>query len=983
MATIRPSIYIGLGGTGILAISKTKKMYEDAYGKGNIPEQIAFAAVDFDLTMENDKNLATEMKDDFISLRNMSSSPKQLYNVGSQQGEYAWMFPANSRFIGDRISDGASQVRTYGRFLTEMITSSIDRRIADCITQVKNIQNSFEHDEEKNQPIDVHIAMSLSGGTGAGSFINVAHLIRDKYHNQVNLIGYGVLHSVFRTMDPSTNKSPRVVANAYSAILDLDYLMEASNDNPVKVTFMDTSKELKQPLYDEFYVVDNETENGKRVDDIKKLCEVLGTCLFVAGGEMGSKIKSGQSNTGWKNGNFNISPKIGWVQSLGACQVVYKGELLSEIYGLKAALEIIRKLRHRDADIQQKSVNWTEEVGIREDGGDEHNQMIDSIYSPQKISAIKLPRLDIKDSMTEIKAAVNKYINTLVDFPSDKDIKTKNNKITDDLFNKVTGLLNAENGIGNSLGFLDSLNSLLTKFKNEMESERSVYEKKQTETNNVLNSRNYKEYEDYAKKLFSTKAGKEERLTDLVARQAQKVLKEKLEAERRRVAYVIFTNILAEVDTLKKRINEIDKKLSSLYNDYQSELAVRQSTSETSLVFEYDLSYNDRLNMDFNSSDVIISDYVASLNKSLFDVELKKELNIGLKTFVASLRKAKEYRDKLIVDVIENLDEDQYKRLKKEIAEKSSRLLRLEDRGQKNRTRNNALATSMLVQNYLISLYNGKDDAGNTLKSRIEKDHSFLKDIKKEFVSSNFDSMKQKIIFYRSDMAIIPYCIGSFDDVTVDREYTSLLLDAGQTKTTSFNPHFDKDMYTEMRLKDFKLKPEMQNEAILYWVCGHIFGWQEIKEIKYLMQKDINGTPQKIDDKEEVEHKKYIVVNKGKYFYWNEDGESKGLDGKWVSLNNTNRRDQAFMWFKTVALPQIKQTLTNKIQSDIKSKGKAYYDALIDSIIDAGKYDYIDHIVCSDKNSLTYYTQQKGEDKQFDEEWKYIEKQLKSALNNL
>jgi hypothetical protein len=242
--------------------------------------------------------------------------------------------------------------------------------------------------------------------------------------------------------------------------------------------------------------------------------------------------------------------------------------------------------------------------------------------------------------------------------------------------------------------------------------------------------------------------------------------------------------------------------------------------------------------------------------------------------------------------------------------------------------------------------------------------------------------MRQKIIFYRSDMAIIPYCIGSFDEITVEREYNVLIQDALTDGSTSFNPHFDKNLFTEMKLKDFKLKPEIQNEAELYWICGSIFGWHSIKEIKYNMGKDSNGIPQRIEGKEEAEHVKYIRVNKGKYFYWNEDGESKGLDGKWVPLNNTTQRDQAFQFFKPVALPKIKQTLHAKIKNDIKARGKAYYEAIVDGIIANGKYDYIDRIICADKNSLTYYTQAKGEDKRFDEEWKYIEKQLKNALSN-
>ena len=120
---IRPSIYIGLGGTGIMAVSYAKKLYEEAYkGVENIPGQIAFAAIDFDLAAPEDPGLATDMHDDFLSFSNVAAaSPKTLYDVRSEKGDYAWMFPNNTRYIGNIISDGASQVRTYGRFLAEMI----------------------------------------------------------------------------------------------------------------------------------------------------------------------------------------------------------------------------------------------------------------------------------------------------------------------------------------------------------------------------------------------------------------------------------------------------------------------------------------------------------------------------------------------------------------------------------------------------------------------------------------------------------------------------------------------------------------------------------------------------------------------------------------------------------------------------------------------------------------------------------------------
>lgn len=322
-------------------------------------------------------------------------------------------------------------------------------------------------------------------------------------------------------------------------------------------------------------------------------------------------------------------------------------------------------------------------------------------------------------------------------------------------------------------------------------------------------------------------------------------------------------------------------------------------------------------------------------------------------------------------------------KLKNEIEKKSSRLLQLDNRSIIEKT-SNKFPLQLLVQNYLVSVYK-KPTVSGLEEFRLEEDSTFMRGIGLDtfYLNTEFPSMRQKIIFYRQDMAIIPYCIKAFDDNTVEREFNRLLKSSVQQNATTFNPHFDKELFSEMKSKNFKLKPELQNEAILYWICGSLFGWQMIKENKYIMQKDSNGNPEKIERKEDVELTKYIRINKGKYYYWNEDGESKGLDGKWVSINNATQRDQAFTFFKTAILPQIKQTIQTKIKTDIRKRGKEYYDAIIDSIISAGKFDYIDTLVCSDKNSLTYYTQGKGEDKQFDDEWRFIEKHLKNELSNL
>ena len=972
---IRPSIYIGLGGTGLAAVSYAKKLYEQAYkGVDNIPGQIAFAAIDFDLAAPEDPNLATDMHDDFLSFANVAAaSPKTLYDVRSQRGDFAWMFPSNTRYLGNRISDGASQVRTYGRFLTEMIQDNIIRRISDCITQVRNIQATLDASEVVNQPIDIHIAMSLAGGTGAGSFLNVAQLIREKYQNQVHIIGYGILHSVFRAMDPSGNKTPRVIANAYSSIMDLDYLMGASSENPIKVSLNGRSRELRQPIYDEFYVIDNETENGKKVDHINKLCEVVGLSMYVSGGEMGNKVRSGASNTGWQQGSYNITPKLGWVQGLGACQVVYKGQELAEVYSLKAALHLIANLQNISLDVDKAAIDWALENKIREDLN--FDQLIDSIYDLKKVNISPAP-LDTEDSISDIKQAVERYVKSRPQFPDNKVIDTRIESLRKSLQDRVKTLVHAENGVANTKGFLSTLITNLSIYRTEMDTERSLCEKN-AQDKQVALKKEYKDYEEYSKKIFKSKKNKAIMLEDGIGKIARDILIDNLEAERRKVAAEIYTNLLTEAGSLHDRIEDLDNKLSALKKQYKDELTSKQNDSAAVHVFEYDLSAQERQTMEFLPDEAFYDGFFNSLGKSIMNVDVNKELHGKIHDYCLSLPQAKAYCDKLIVDVVNELSDKEYADFKKIVSEKSSRLLRLDDRGQLSETRG-MLPTAMMVQNYLISIY--KNDSNQ--KTRLESDRTLLPDIKKEFIFSEFDSMKQKIIFYRSDMAIIPYCIGAFDENTIDREYSVLVRDAMTAGTTSFNPHFDKQIFDTMRSMDFKLKPEMQNEVEFYWVCGNFFGWTDVTETQYVMEKDSNRKPIKIESKEDVSHTKYIRCYKGKYQVWNEDGTAMTLDGKWTALGNTTQREKAFNYFKTIVFPELRNTLHDKILNDIRSKGKEVYKIMIQSVIDDGMADYIDKIACTDKNSLTYFSKQNGETERFVKEWEFIQKDFINSIEN-
>ena len=983
---MRPTIYIGLGGTGIRAIAQTKKMYEDAYGVGKIPPQVAFIAVDFDLAAPSDRSLATNIAPDFLSL-NILANPQQFYVEGVKQSDYKWVFKGNGRFIGKQIAEGASQVRTTGRFYTEMVLDKIRQRIKYAWQQVNSVAKVTQK-VDKTAAVDIHIVMSLAGGTGCGSFINVAEMIRNTWPTQAHIIGYGVLHGVFCTMDPSRNKTPRVVANAYSAVMDLDYLMSASTDNPITCTINGNEQQLISPIYDEFFVIDNNTEHGHVLTDIKQVCEVLGISLFASGDDMGSKVRSVLNNKSWTNGEFNISPKVGWVQSLGACKIVYKGEQLATIYGYKAAMELIRSIRQEGAEAQQLAQKWTEEARVREDG-DQYNMLIDSIVEPKTIEGLKPAMVDAKSTEAENKSLITSYMNNMADIPADARVKEMMEEKKKSLIAKIKSLLSAPNGVGNSRTFLESLIRLCEKYRLEMINEAEQFNTT-LEGKNTLLAKATKEYEEYCGKarLFQAAATRQDYL-EKMAKIAKDIRKINYEIKRREIARDIFIYLVKEAGELSRKIDTLDELLKTLNTEYSLALTELQNTNASSLVFEHDLSANERLNMTLKD-DVSLASLLISLPASLLDLDVEKQLRPALEQYVSTLPQVIAYRERKITDVIEELSKEDYEELKFQINVKSSRLLRIDDRGLIERTKKK-MPSEMMVQNYFLSVYDpenaGEGNEESRPKTRLELDDEFAKsdNLKKEFLVTDLAMLRQQMIIFRADCAVLPYCIDVFDPWTIKDEYEPLILEASQAGSTVFNPHFDQQIYDNMKLTDFKLKPEILNEAMFYWVCGHLFGWVDVTEKAYAMEKDdLSKASTKISGKEVVTHPKYIRCDKKVYQVWRED--RNGENGqKWYPIGgiSTDNRQRAFNNFKGVDFPQIRTLLHDKLVSDIQSRGEAYYEALIQTVIAGGFDDYIDRVMCADKSSSTYKSQRKQELDQINDEWNYIQKNLLNTLKNL
>jgi hypothetical protein len=1003
MARIRPSIYIGIGGTGINAVAKTKKMFEDAYGDKLRNMPIQFVCIDYDLSTQNSEDNSTSISDDYVVVET-NADPIDLYMQGSMEGDYKWFFKNNTRYMDHKVSNGAKQVRTYGRFLSEMIMPDIKARLNKAYLSVTNIASTITKDDIEGNvdltaidKVDCHLVMSIAGGTGCGSFLNIAWALRELFNStNVNVIGYGVLHNVFCAMDSSRSQTPNVKANTYSALLDLDYLMTTpSPTTPVNISFNGVKTQLIEPLFDQFYAIDNVTAAGFRIKDVNTLCEALSLSLFSNSGEAGDKVQSILSNVEWELGNYDIKNKKGWVQGLGACELVYNGHALADLLADKVSLDIVKTLRLTSTDMQAKATTWTEENHVREDGS-ENNLLIDSLFKGTDIEAVpQIGSLNVEDSIPDVKNKVKAYLEKMPGkFPTTDSVAVRIQTLCDKLDADVNAMVNKEKGVGSAKEFLASLKAKFIGFKNEMETESADFDQKYNNGVQDLEKSSYVEYEKILNKFFCTKNTKQLFLDSHIVTPAQSILQYKLESERRKFAKNIFAALIAKTDDLIDKVNDLYDTLGELERKYAN-LIEEKTSSQVTSVFTIDISEEERLNMTLEDNEYNIAKFFESLLDKdgqatsllkLDDVDKSIRLFAHNQRIVVDennhqrvettdwIQRYNQFHQKTIAEVIEAMSDTEYDLLRSKIDRVSSRLLELADKGQRDRQANKGPVDKM-VKKYFIC-HHAADS-----QIRFATDNRFF--LQKDTTIVNIDSLyyKQRMIFYRADVAVIPYCLASVDRFMLS-EYENNV--KGYTQGNKAHPHVDQILFDDMKKADHKLEPGTPNEAMFYWTAGTLLdlGWEPTIEKAQIMVKNSNNETVKLDHEDPVKHYKFIRFKAKRYEVYNPERE------EWVSLHGTSR-DRAFNEFKTEYLPELKSAYQQQILKLRSQNGIGKYKAIIDELFTSEKgtagqiNDYIDLVAIANKNSATLRTGNAVELEFYKEEVKYIKNQLINDLDNL
>ncbi|MEW5794834.1 MAG: tubulin-like doman-containing protein [Candidatus Zixiibacteriota bacterium] len=403
---LRRSVIIGLGGTGLDTVLNIKHKFWQVYGQGRLttdgfarlPDGLlrGIRFVVFDTA--DPKPLLTESgarigldPSEFIHLSVMD--PTILLRQNREIRDwYPEKVPARAIFAG------AGQIRALGRLALFANCDRVYRAIQSVFQDVRDFKVTQKEETDFDYPfrdVVVYIVGSMAGGTGGGTFLDMGFLCRRFLGQQDTSVAMLLQPDVFTSLPGSDNVEP----NAYGALRELDYYMEAKS--PFQTYLFNDERIECRPPFDIINLINNRNLAGDVFQDVEYMTEVIGTSIFAAVGTAGQK-----QSLIWDNLKHQITAQGYWdgkkpqYSSFGIAELVYDGSRYAQMAALEVAIDVVSKafLTAHSNELLGEVESFMDTARIREEDAD---QVIDDLMLVTGLPRFGIPNDISRSAITE------------------------------------------------------------------------------------------------------------------------------------------------------------------------------------------------------------------------------------------------------------------------------------------------------------------------------------------------------------------------------------------------------------------------------------------------------------------------------------------------------------------------------------------------------------------------------------------------------
>lgn len=582
---MRPTLLIGLGGTGQKVLVQLKARFMRNYG--SVPRPVEFLAFDTDQGAEE-----TALMGERISL----TRGTELHNIGDVEtaeivqhlSRYpamaAWMSEDKERFPIRAVTMGAQQVRPLGRLAFFWHVGDIYVNLLAAVSRLTHLEL-----EAEKRGINVFIITSVCGGTGAGIFLDMAYLVRHVV-NQSNIRGSScyingilALPSVFPTVDPQGIES-----NAFAALAELDYLM----DNPVWSVEYGNARvssvhfQAQRP-FNICYLIDSRNENGQGLQGLEEIAPMIAEAVYLqVSSQVGDANASAFDNVhilGQNTVNVDTDEtRPTAYSSLGTAAINFPAEKIIEYCAHRLGVEIITDDLLR-ATVDDAAVNKVVEEFIQTHQVDSET-LLENLArdADNKVRGVALvpSQLDNVDLGT-LPRAVNTMVGRAAKALDDellpmldrnqaavrarleRSVATEVERLVQD---QSYGLAFAETFLARLDARLAEMRDKLGKEREEMDNRRGKAEQGQRQAS--------KEFQDsFAGGLPFGKKKRVHDARDRYLNQAQASLRGRFDVRRREVAISALSAVSTAVSEQRRRVQTMVERLRRIEQQFRSTVA--------------------------------------------------------------------------------------------------------------------------------------------------------------------------------------------------------------------------------------------------------------------------------------------------------------------------------------------------------------------------------------------------------------------------
>lgn len=887
MAKLKRSLFIGLGGTGLKSILHTKKRFIDTYGE--VPPMVGFLAFDTDDDGRNFK-LKSHLGDKNINL----DSSEFLYmrvqkpqDILREQPDLFNFIPESNRSLLVSLTKGAGQVRSNGRFATLYNYHSIENSLRTKLTSILNADTITNQKFQVNgDDVEINMMFSVAGGTGSGTFIDMAYIIKDVSRSISNTVGvstfgFAILPDVFHTMMNGPAMA-NVLPNGFGALADLDYLMHQNFDKtPLEIKLSNKTIQITEPPFDTVFTINNQDKNANTYTKVDDLTELIGLAMFTGGSELSGGMASSYDNvrTVIAGGVMNLENKHSWACGLGLSELYFDGNRLGNIFARKAAVNIINRLNNVSADAANLDDLFISKVKIRENNGNQNNDLIDSLLAESP----KIPYTFIADEKS-VELEIQNYLRNIEDSAKaeiETNFETKQAEVAQVLKEFIIEKINQPSGSGSVGQFLDSLKLQVELFLAEMRTEKEEHETAKVSLKNQLqqNLAELKELSFIQRKLGS-------RLRDIkddLVQSANNSARNIHEIFRRTYAVEFFVNLLEIIQKYKSKIEDIRFKLNKVLKESDGKaIDLQNQANDVPKKFVKELHRDFVNKILVADDDVNINDfirYVKSKNgQGIFDFSEMSDSLIAdmFWEFTKELPKALEYRNRKIDEILSEYDENELNEILQELIVKSNPLWSYNYKGR------------VISKEHHEAFIVGVPETSNSV---LIKDNVFVNLLgNNQKAAFNSTNMNDRIVIYRMEAAAPIYAVSNMG------------LYEERSQKSNISHHVDQNWLIRMQKENFSIYPAKKEDHNLeYWVTGFIYGLLKYEDDVYKAYSEDLGDP---------------------------------LDGYWINLGQY--RDDAFEEFKRL---KLQTEFGDIIVQKVKDAGTQRNQELINDVVLNNNYD--------------------------------------------